>query len=678
MRFAVGALVCVAGLSLALSAQQSPRQPPPTFQSGVDVVLLDVSVLDKQRRPVRGLTAEDFTILEDGKPRSIAAFTAIDLPGAPGRTDAQPPAAKASWVRDVAADTATNDISGEGRLVVIMLDRTIEVGFPTTAARRIAAAAIDQLAPGDLAAVVYTVNGAQPQNFTSDRARLRKALEGSPRGTELSDEAQEFNRNFNRNLPGEVVLPTTSGNCYCGVCVPEAISQVALSLQDVPQRRKSLIFIGRGISVDGPIPPYIEIEMLNTPLGQDCVHKVKDAREEMFRAAALANLTITTLDPSGLQTQAISASSTVRASAAAIERDIIRDINQKRQASLRVVAETTGGRAVLDSNDPAELVPAIFQESSSYYVLGFRSADRARDGRFHKIEVKVNRSGLNVRTRNGFTAPSAIPSVVSGAPLLSGTMKDLLPNTGLRMSATAMPFASRDAPGATVLIALDIQQAKVEPAPGGPEHVEIFASAFDRRGRSPGWMRQTVEVTPSEGGSGTLQYHAVTRLDLRPGTYEIRIAASHRDAARSGSVYTHVEVPDFSKELLSLSGVVLQGGTPRLATPRAVFETITPIVPISRREFLRGETVTVFARVYQGGQTPVTDVATQVRVVNTDAKAVFAGTATLAAGEFGDARSTDLKLDVPLQRLAAGEYLLTLDVTSGTRVARRDVRFTVR
>ena len=191
MRCAAGALVCLAGFSLVLSAQQAPRQPPPTFQSGIDVVLLDVSVLDKQRRPVRGLTTEDFTILEDGKPRPIAAFTAVDLPGVPARADAQRTPAKASWTRDVAADTASNDIGGEGRLVVIMLDRTIELGFPTTAARRIAAAAIDQLAPNDLAAVVYTVNGAPPQNFTSDRARLLKALEGSPRGTELSDEAQE-------------------------------------------------------------------------------------------------------------------------------------------------------------------------------------------------------------------------------------------------------------------------------------------------------------------------------------------------------------------------------------------------------------------------------------------------------------------------------------------------------
>ena len=75
MRPVICVLICLAGLAAAGRAQQPPPQPQATFQSGVDVVQVDVSVLDKDRRPVRGLTPEDFTILEDGKPRPIVAFT---------------------------------------------------------------------------------------------------------------------------------------------------------------------------------------------------------------------------------------------------------------------------------------------------------------------------------------------------------------------------------------------------------------------------------------------------------------------------------------------------------------------------------------------------------------------------------------------------------------------------
>ena len=116
----------------------------------------------------------------------------------------------------------------------------------------------------------------------------------------------------------------------------------------------------------------------------------------------------------------------------------------------------------------------------------------------------------------------------------------------------------------------------------------------------------------------------------------------------------------------------------RLATARHVFETVTPLVPTSRREFGRTETIGVFARVYQGGTTALASVATRVSVMDTAAKTIFAGNATLPAGEFGESRSTELKVDVPLQRLPPGEYLLTLEAALGKSGARRDVRFTVR
>jgi len=73
-------------LTAAAADQQTP--PTQTFRTGVSAVQLDVSVLDNDRRPVRGLTAADFTILDDGKRRDIVSFSAVDLPPVP----AEPPA----------------------------------------------------------------------------------------------------------------------------------------------------------------------------------------------------------------------------------------------------------------------------------------------------------------------------------------------------------------------------------------------------------------------------------------------------------------------------------------------------------------------------------------------------------------------------------------------------------
>src|SRR4029077_13206601 len=114
-----------------------------------------------------GLTASDFTVLEDGKPRPLVGFVPVNLPVAPTRAPA------AAWVRDVAPDVTTNDVPREGRLVVIMFDWSIRF-LDQQLARRIATAAVDQLAPGDLAAVVFTNafgNAGAPQNFTADHGR---------------------------------------------------------------------------------------------------------------------------------------------------------------------------------------------------------------------------------------------------------------------------------------------------------------------------------------------------------------------------------------------------------------------------------------------------------------------------------------------------------------------------
>src|SRR5690349_14534629 len=97
----------------AAATAAAAYQPPQTFRSAVDVVQVDVSVLDKERQPVRGLTAADFTILEDGKPRPVVAFVPVDV-AQRASVDG-----RASWVRDVAADVVDNNVRPEGRLVVI-------------------------------------------------------------------------------------------------------------------------------------------------------------------------------------------------------------------------------------------------------------------------------------------------------------------------------------------------------------------------------------------------------------------------------------------------------------------------------------------------------------------------------------------------------------------------------
>jgi len=151
--------------------------PQTPLRVGTDLITVDVSVLDGDRRPVRGLTADDFVVLEDGAARPIVAFSVVDVP-----TRESDSAMQASSVRDRPRDVVANDLPAEGRLVVILLDRSIPSGAPVATARAVALAAVDQLGPGDVAAVVrsgaFADNG-RVQGFTADRARLLAAIEST-------------------------------------------------------------------------------------------------------------------------------------------------------------------------------------------------------------------------------------------------------------------------------------------------------------------------------------------------------------------------------------------------------------------------------------------------------------------------------------------------------------------
>src|SRR5262252_3441897 len=79
------------------------QQNPPKFIGGIDVVKVDISVYDKDHRPMKGLTAADFTVLEDKLPRPVVGLAEVDIP--------EPSAPTAKWMRDAPADVTTNDVA---------------------------------------------------------------------------------------------------------------------------------------------------------------------------------------------------------------------------------------------------------------------------------------------------------------------------------------------------------------------------------------------------------------------------------------------------------------------------------------------------------------------------------------------------------------------------------------
>lgn len=165
MRGIITLVLTVSAIS-AVSQQEIPH-----FKSGGDVVQFTVTVTDKDRHSISGLAASDFEVLVDGAPRPLAAFAAVTLPA--------DPSVAATSIPPVAPDVLTNQLAPEGRLVVIVMDRSTPDGQPMQAAHAIANAAIERLGPNDLAAVVYTGRASRKYSAGPD-GRSRQA----PRGRE--------------------------------------------------------------------------------------------------------------------------------------------------------------------------------------------------------------------------------------------------------------------------------------------------------------------------------------------------------------------------------------------------------------------------------------------------------------------------------------------------------------
>ena len=660
-------------LLLIAVAAAAALQPAQTFRTGVDVVQMDVSVLDKDRRPVRGLSAADFTILEDGKPRPAVAFVPVDV------AERESFEGRASWLRDVAPDAADNDVRPEGRLIVIMFDWSIRFADQQMA-RRIATAAVDQLGPDDLASVVFTnasAVGGAPQNFTADRARLLAAI-NRPFSPALYNPAEGPNhdpRNGNRVMIDDPE-GYESGECHCRRCVADTIARVADAIRDVPGRRKTLLFIGsyfRGSEgLQGPVnrplpaaPAAITGIIGMNPNIMACAAPLRDAREAMQRSLTAANLTVHTIDPVGIETPW---NSPMGGSLEGM---------RVRRDELGSLADMAGGRTITQTETPETQIPALFGESQSYYLIAFAPGEPKADGKFHGVSVKVNRPGVTVHTRSGYYAggkrgdrsASAIAPDTGTATAIQG----ILPRNDLPLSVVAAPFALPGGTESAVAVVLGVRQPRPSDR-DAKSPVSVLAAAFDRNGRSVQSETRTIAVTWKGDASGSMPYELLSRLTLKPGRYELRLAVD-ASVNQRGSVYTYVDVPDFAQQPLSLSGIVLGAAAGPLSAPKDAFSTLLPIVPTARRSFAPADRVTAFVRVYQASKKPALPATVTARIVDAHDAVVFTETVAIDAERFAETHAADHRIELPLTRLGGGPYLLTIDATAGQSSARRGVRF---
>ena len=602
----------LAALSGGLLAAQQPApqtpappadQPPVTFRVEVNYVEVDAVVTDAQGMPISTLTKNDFEIFEDAKKQDVATFSLVNIP----IERAERPLFASAPVE---ADVQTND-HVEGRIYLIVLD---DVHTDLTRTPRVKAAATrfieTNFGTNDLAAVAFTGRAGDGQDFTNNPRLLINSInkfQGRKlrSGTLNRIEGARVNPGTGNLEPGDDI--DQMDRAFRARSMANSIRKLSEFMAGVRGRRKAMIMIGEGVDVD--------IYQAVGQLGSTASSVLLDTHDAIA-AATRGNVTIYTIDPRGL---ANAESDLIEVSGTVGDADSRAIANEMRlsQDSLRVLADATGGFAAVNRNDLNGAFDRIVTENSTYYMLGFYSTNDRRNGRYRKLEVRVNRPGSRVRSRAGYyeargrapNQPAASASPTAIAPAVTDALNSPLPVSGVPMKVFAAPFKGT-APNAAIALALEIDVRTLDFVEGNGtfnEQVEIAYTAVNNQGKVFPGERQTATLTlkpDTYERAKARGFRVLSQTSLPPGRYQVRVAAGNK-TGKAGSVVYDLEVPDFTKEPLMMSGVAMtSAGAAQAPTikPKDPLADFLPGPPTAMREFDKGDLLVLFAEFYENGR----------------------------------------------------------------------------
>jgi VWFA-related protein len=357
---------------------QSVIDDAPVFRLSVELVQVDAVVTDGKSRHVTTLGAEDFEVVQDGKPRAITAVVYVD--------------AEERWepLGDPRAVEAIPVRSRDTRRTIALIVDDLRMSFESLARTRTGLGRFidEHLRSEDLVSLVTTSGHDTP--FTFRRAELRAA-------------ASRLRYSFRS---ASSLDPFSSGPFGVAAAFSEleefreqsfavgALGRVEDAIRAVRNQpgRKAVVLVSDGFMLFGP--GFANIE-------------VREAMRRLVDRANRAGVVIYAVDARGLVCGCLTAADRTRGLSAAdlAARTAARlEALAATQDGLRYLAGETGGFAVVNANDLPGALDRISGDLRGYYLIGFQpDADTfSSDGRFRKIRIKVKRPGLKVRTRAGF------------------------------------------------------------------------------------------------------------------------------------------------------------------------------------------------------------------------------------------------------------------------------------
>ncbi len=709
--YAVLVLLLMCGVNA--SGQQQNQNPPEKEQRDQDtddviristeLVQTAVSVVDKKGKFVEGLRIEDFELKVDGKPVEVGFLERASAGSSRERAQRAPTGDTGATLKNQVKEAAVE--ANRSRAIVFFVDDIHLAIDSLKLAKDTIIKFIDtEMGPNDLVAI--TSSSGQVgflQQYTDNKDVLKMAVSRiSYRGFGTRDgeapvmtdgAAVLINQGdaavtayfVRETIRMQYVPPSRArdivrmrarilGEQVAGVnkATLSALETLARRAKVMPGR-KLIFFFSDGFPID---------------------HRNSDTPERLRRiadAAMRSGVMVYTLDARGLVTDMMDA--TVENPPTGVAAIALRSAGED---VLNALAEETGGRFIHNTNWLSPEVTKALTETSNYYLLAWRPNEVRSGKEFHRVKVAVkNRPDLSVRAQRGYfentpeeeRKDAQIAKATAPVDPLRKAINSLVPK---RAVPTRLVLTYMETPGAgsTLLASMKVETSWLKVEQHGDKTaavVEIAGIVFDANGKTMDNFSHRLTVTPPLTGDAKLPEIVYNhRAKLKPGLYQVRVAARDRASGQTGSAAEWIKIPDLSKQGFSMSSLILGERKPSAldATKKAdeVVEGIT--VSVDRR-FERASNLRYLVYIYNAAHREAAanahaDVTLQAQIFRED-QLVATMPPRQPSTESEDPSHLVYAAEIPLEELRAGQY--TLQVTATDRItkasASQRVRFEV-
>jgi len=677
------ALLLASALGSGAPAQQQPQAQPqrpnePGFRMRVttEIVLVNVIARDKKGNLLRDLKQSDFTVYEDGQKQQISSFDfenvdALQTAGAAGETVT---GAAGNGAGSLLRTTQASNLEARDRRLMLLffdfssmepedIDRAVESGKKYVQAN---------MQPADMVALVsLATNMNLDLDFTADKQKILSVLssyngtegQGFENGTTGSSEGTA-------ETSGSYTADDTDYNTFSADRKLLALQSIMQAMGKIPQK-KSLIYFSNGISQSGV--------------------DNQSALRATTAAAVKANVSIYPVDvrgltafPPGGQAQSASLHGQSAYSGASVLNDL--NGNAASQETLYTLADDTGGKAFMDTNDFSGVFKQVQKDTSAYYVLGYTSTNHLKDGRFRRLKVQVKRPDVKLEYRPGYYAGRDFEHMKQAdrEQQLEDELMAELPQTDVAVYAGTAYFRQDDSHYylAVSLVVPGSQIPFVQEKDKDNATIDIIGVVLES-GKFPlGRQRDTVKLavdSSQQVRQKNVQYN--TGFILPPGNYHLKFIVRENRSGRMGSFETDVRIPDLRKAPLRMSSVVLSSQrVPVAQKKQSGFQPLiteqTQLVPSVTHVFRQDQKLYLQYEVYdaarakaaeaKGGDAksghPTVRVLTSIEFLQGDLKVYETKPVVAKEITAPDRKAVIFQMEIPLEGLKPGFYTCQVNI----------------